>query len=195
MAPRISPSSVTGIIVLGALSVGLVIDRSLPSTEAILNAPFVTSVGVGETSHMRTGDVTVTDVRTASTVMTQLGTMRTSGVWLVVDLEITAAKEPWTLTGMELASTSGALYGSPTSVEASCRTAQPGVPQQCTAVFEVAPDDLAGIVLTIPTNPLSSISDDVTEVALGIEEDSPLISSPTASIAVLGTSYPTGGER
>lgn len=87
------------VVIVAALALGSWVNSLLPDATAIADRPYVRHGTIGQRVSMRTGDVTVTRVRTAHIVTTALQKGSTTGVWVVVDLTWTAHHEPSPLYG------------------------------------------------------------------------------------------------
>lgn len=169
-----TPRVIAGVVVLAGLAAGLAINSMFPSTEEVLERPFDRQVTVGETATLRTMDLTVTEVSTAETVSEFLSEYRTNGVWVVLDMEITAKDAPLTASGFELVAESGNVYGGFADVVTGCGTLQPGIRTQCQTVFEIHPDDAGAMTLRVPASGVASDrSDDLAVVTLEVPSDDP----------------------
>jgi hypothetical protein len=61
--------------------------------------------------------------------------------------------------------------------------------------FEVASDDVAGLVVGIPAEGVpGSPSDDLAMVDLGLDEDDPLVRAPEDLVSVTEAAVPGGGQ-
>lgn len=137
--------------VLIALSLGSVITDRLPKPEDVRSEPKVHEVAVGEAAPMRTGTFVVTALD-ASPVITAHGTAnRSSGTYLVVTVEFTAAKEPAYVPSDDtvLLAADGREYGSGAAAGGACGS-QPGLTMVCQIPIEVEPSALAGAQLRLP---------------------------------------------
>lgn len=155
-------------IIIAGLAIGSAIDRAFPTNQEVLDRSFVQEAEVGQTISLRSAEVTVREVDVASTVSNQGREFASAGVWLIVDVEISARGRAFSPTGWQLRSDSGRTYGEFGDLGAVCLGAQPGISQSCRTAFEVSPDDLTGLTLLIPAGGLPApASDDVAAVSLG----------------------------
>lgn len=170
-----TPRVIAGVVVLAGLAAGLAINSMFPTTEEVLERPFDHQVTVGETASLRTMDLTVTDVSTAEVVSEYLSEYQTNGVWVVLDIDITAKDAPITASGFTLVAESGNVYGGFADVLTGCGTLQPGIRTQCQTVFEVHPDDAGTMTLRVPAAGVEGdTSDDLAVVALEVPADTPV---------------------
>ncbi len=191
----VSSTAVTAVLVLAGLSIGSFIDRRVPSSDDVLSEPFVHPVAMGETAHLRTGELTAVRVETARTVSDGFATRHSTGTWVVVTLDVIASGEQRTFSEMEMRSTSGRTY-SGGDVAASCAAAQPDVPLECSVAFEVADEDVPGLVLAVPAESQpGSPADDLALIDLGIASDDPLATTPQPAIDVVNLAVPGAGAR
>ena len=170
MAP--TERSLTGVVVIAALAIGLAVTSRLPSAEAIASRPFVRHAALGSPVPMRTGVVTV-DAIDATTAVKQSGTtVKTSAHWLLVTLRFTAAQEPAALAGMTIRAADGRTYSATRPLQSTCGAGQPGITIRCTIPFELPGDALEGAHLLVPAALLGAgAGDDLADVDLGISAD------------------------
>lgn len=159
----------TGILVVAALSLGRVATDNLPGKDRA-ERPFTTEVAVGETAHLRTGEVTVTRVGGARTVE-QLGSDRRSpGVWVVVDYTWTPSTDSTGLGSVAVRADGGqrwvALSGR--NIQ-SCSASVPGLPVRCHAAVELPPDLVPGAHLELSPEFGSTDYDSMARVDLGVD--------------------------
>ena len=175
----------TAVLVVVALWLGSVISTALPSASDILSRPFVHEAHVGEPVTLRTATVTVTDVRAADEVASYRSIASTTGVWLVVDLEVVAREEAGRLipAAFRLRAADGRLFGELPAVTVSCGPLQPGIAVRCTVPFEVPPDAVPGAHLLIPAAADVEATDDLADVDLGI--DDALAATPERRITLI----------
>ncbi|MFT3888446.1 MAG: hypothetical protein QM713_09840 [Arachnia sp.] len=181
----------TTLLVVAALFIGSQITTHLPQPEFVLGeAPFLSKADVGEPVRLRTGDVTVTGVRSAKRVELYRQVAESPGVWLVVDLTWAPRDAPSGVPAdaPELVAADGRRFGGTQAVINTCGPAQPGMPVACQFPFEVPTDALEGIRLLVPTGGSTRASDDVAEVDLGIDADRAAQLSATDEQVALETS-------
>ncbi|MFC7582072.1 hypothetical protein ACFQ23_11615 [Schaalia naturae] len=187
-------SAATTVVILAGLALGSAIDRAVPSSGDVLDEPFVHEVVLGQTARLRTGAVTPVAVRTARSIQWYGETYGTAGTWVVLTMDVEAAGKPRVFAGFEAHGASGRTYADAVG-PTGCSTAQPGVPLECTVAFEVASDDVAGLVVGIPAEGVpGSPSDDLAMVDLGLDEDDPLVRAPEDLVSVTEAAVP-GGEQ
>lgn len=180
----------TVIVVLAGLALGSVIDRNMPSAEEIIERPFIRNASVNEPVNIRSAIVEVTSVQTAGQIVSYGIPYDTSGIWVVLDIEIEAEREPLVLTGMQLQSADGLIYGGTGDATASCETAQPGIPLTCQVAFEVSPDSLVDLKLQIPASGVENAPGDAMAlVNLGITEQQTAADQSQDSISIVRTTY------
>lgn len=161
----------TGALVLAALAVGQVINAHLPADDASDKA-FERTAVVDKTLHLRSGDLTVTSIEGArSVVRTSGGGFRSPGVVVVVSFDFTARKIPGTMTYGELRTAGGdvttfSAFGDRSAV--TCPRGQVGILVHCNAAVETDPDTLAGAHLALAPLSLDPRFDDMAVVDLGI---------------------------
>lgn len=162
----------TALIVIAALWLGSLVTSLLPDPQAVYEAPFVSTGGIGDTVTTRTVDVTVTGVRAGPEVFNGLDVATTTGAWLVVDLTWTAHEETTALNTLEarIQSPDGRTFGVLLPASRGCGQSQPGVAVSCSLPFEVAPDALEGAHLLIPNSTVTSM-DDVADIDLGLDAE------------------------
>lgn len=162
----------TAILVVAALFVGSFVTSYLPQSDRLVtDTPFVHEVGIGETAHLRSGEVTVTGVSTAKRVQNFANVSEAAGVWLIVDLEFEPIGERGLIGGAlpVVIAADGRLFGGSQAVATNCGPTPPRMPVACQLAFEIAGDALEGAHLRIPAGDSVYISDDVADVNLGID--------------------------
>lgn len=190
MARAVPRKLIVGVVVLTGLAVGSAIDSRMPSTSDVLERPFLLHTALGEKATIRTAEVRVAEVSSARSVLSGGREFASAGTWVLLDLEILAFHEPVLISGMELHSASGHVYGGSGDVPFGCGTAQPGVLQNCRVAMEVAPADLVGLELRVPASgEPGSPGDDLMVVDLGITPDSPVVTSPAQRTEVVRASF------
>jgi hypothetical protein len=193
MARTVPRKLLAGVVILTGLAVGSAIDSRMPSTSDVLARPFVHRAAVGQAVTMRTAEVSVAGVSSARSVVSYGREFSTEGTWLLIDMQVLALRDPVLISGMELVTSSGLVYGGSGDVSFGCATAQPGVPQDCRVAMEVAPGDLPGLELHVPTSgEAGSPGDDMMVVDLGITPGSPVVTSPVERVEIVRSSF--GGD-
>ncbi len=162
----------TAILVVAALWLGSLISSALPAASDVFSRPYVHAARIGEPVTLRTATVTVSGVRTAQEVSSYGSIASTTGVWLVVDVEVTARGEARSLmpAAFRVRSADGRLFGELPAVTVSCGPLQPGIPVRCSVPFEITPDAVPDARLLIPAGTDTEASDDLADVDLGIDE-------------------------
>lgn len=159
----------TGLLVLAALSLGRVLTEWLPGADRA-ERPFATEVSVGEVAHLRTGEVRVTRVH-GSAAVTEIGsTMRSPGVWVVVDYTWTPSNASTGLLGVAVRGADGQrwLAGVSRNVQ-SCGASVPGLPIRCQAAVELPPDLVPGARLELSADSYATEYDSMALVPLGVD--------------------------
>ena len=161
----------TALLVVAALFVGTAITERIPTAEDVFEARFSHNAAVGDPVRLRTGTVRATDVRAGATVTYNREVAQTSGVWVVIDLEWTAAGEPRPLPlgSLVLEAADGRRFGGLPALLVTCSPGQPGLVHTCHVPFEVTPDALAGSRLLAPAGTSVDSPDDVAVIDLGID--------------------------
>ena len=161
----------TALLVVAALFVGSAITERIPTADAVFEGRFSHHAAVGEAVTLRTGTITVTDVRTAATVSYNGNVARTTGLWVVIDLEWTAAREPrpLPLAALLLETPDGRRFGGLPALFVTCTYGQPGLVHSCQLPLEVTPDALAGSRLLVPAGTNVDAPDDVAVIDLGVD--------------------------
>jgi hypothetical protein len=138
--------------VLAALVVGNLINSHLQVNSEQLE-PFVEAGEAGQVTHLTYGDVEVTDVRPAAYVVPQVSTelaRQAGGVFLLVSVKVTAAREPTTFLAAYLEDAEGRQYRSSPKAECAINVESgTGVPAYALFCFDVPPRQLAGMRLQL----------------------------------------------
>lgn len=138
--------------VIAALAVGRVITDHVPVGRAAV-APFVTEGSMGEVVSLEYTDLHVERVRSAPYLVPATDdehVVRAGGIFLVVDLTVTATTEPLLLPEQALVDTEGRRYLE--SDRAGCDASgliPTGVPWQAMLCFDVPPNRLEGLRLRL----------------------------------------------
>lgn len=165
-------SLLTTSVIIFAVVVGSFVSKLMPGLNDLGSQPFVRHAAVGQTGEMRTGSVTVHDVRVGDALEGPGGKASTTGLWLVVDLDYTAKIEQQHLAKPTLRDAQGREFGGAQALNTICGPAQPGITLHCSVAIEIAKDALPGSTLVLPASLLARTNpDDVLEVDLGIDDD------------------------
>lgn len=164
----------TGALVVAALAVGQVLNDTLPDGKdggrlfeqhGIVDQPIA----------MRTGELTVTKVEGATSILRESADgIRSPGVALVVHFSFVARGEPSGISYGRLTDGAGrttifSSFGQRNEI--ACPAAPVGLVSQCTAVVEADPDTLPGATLGLAPDSLDPRFDDMAVVDLGIDAD------------------------
>ena len=160
----------TTLLVIVALLVGSTLTRHLPDPNEFRDAPYPVAGVLGEPVRLRTGEITLTGVRSARTVEIFGNVAATTGVWLVVDVTYEPLHEPGLMAGSQarVEALDGRQFGGLQPVTNNCGPANPGLPVACQLPFEVDDAALEGLVLAIPALAENWGADHVTAIDLGI---------------------------
>lgn len=163
----------TVMLVIAALFVGSTLTKYLPSPDSFRDDPFPVAGALGETVHLRTGDITLTTLQPAKEIELNGQVAATSGVWVVVDVIYEPRDQPGVVTGGQgrMRSTDGRIFGGAQAIIANCGPANPGLPVTCQLPFEVPADALEGLILAMPAEAEHWAADHVTEIDLGLTTD------------------------
>lgn len=177
---------VTAVVVVAALFVGSTLNTWLPKAQDVGEAPFRHRAAVGESVTIRTVTVQVDAFQTGKEVADSRSVAATSGIWLVLDVTVTAHGEPRKLpeAWRRIVATDGRHFGGRQALFTSCGTLQPGLATTCQFVFELPTDGLAGARLEIwaenPDEP-----DDVADIDLAISaEQAEVLAGETGRIVL-----------
>lgn len=164
---------ISAVVLALALLVGSWLTTLVPTRQEAVETPFRHETTIGHPARFRPGTVTVTRISLAPTVTGPYGKEenRTTGIWLVVDLEFVAASEPSDISLLFLEDSQDRTHGHSQSVSTPCSPAQPGFVLACRMALEVNPKVLPGSKLIIPISTfLLNNPDDMVVVDLGIDE-------------------------
>ena len=145
----------------------------LPTSESVRNAPFFRAGIMDQSVELRMGSVKVTRVRSATEVQSGPDVAKTSGIWLVVDVDFTPKDEPHSLLTPQLSDSQGRDFGDFQAITVPpCGPGQPGMVLGCTFALELPTDALQGAVLLLflEKTLLTSAPFDVASIDLGIDE-------------------------
>ncbi len=145
----------------------------LPTSESVRNAPFFRAGMMDQSVELRMGSVKVTRVRSATEVQSGPDVAKTSGIWLVVDVDFTPKDEPHSLLTPQLSDSQGRDFGDFQAITVPpCGPGQPGMVLGCTFALELPTDALQGAVLLLflEKTLLTSAPFDVASIDLGIDE-------------------------
>lgn len=187
---RSPAGAVLAVMAVAALALGAWIEKLLPSPSDVLDRPFERSAAVNEVVELRTAKLVATRVRTAESVEDELGEVyRTTGVFVVVDLQYKPLEDPQGLRSLRVVTASGTVHGLSVTGD-YCLVAQTGVTMACTIAVELPADELVRASLLVPTaGDPDSTGDDVAVIDLGITEGSALVTAPEASISLTTGTY------
>lgn len=123
----------------------------------VLTGPLDTAASVGERVAAREFEVRAEPPRFARRIAHASGRKRierdTSGVWVMVPLEVTATAETMSLRGVVWRGASGRLYAQTPRLGGSGlisdATLQPGLSREGVALFEIPPDEAPGGALLL----------------------------------------------
>lgn len=187
---RSPAGAVLAAMAVAALALGAWIEKLLPSTSDVLDRPFERTAAVNEVVELRTARLIATRVRTAESVEDALGTVyRTTGVFVVVDLQYKPLEDPQGLRSLRVVTASGTVHGLSVTGD-HCLVAQTGLTMACTIAVELPADELVGVSLLVPTaGDPDSTGDDVAVIDLGITEGSALVTAPEPSVSLTTGTY------
>lgn len=97
--------------------------------------------------------------------------LRTNGIFLAVEYEVAGRKEAGTIGQPSLTSDSGVTYLPAKTVTGSMRIPEPGFTQSDAVVFEVNPDDMAGLTMKVRPSVFWTVTTDDYYFDLGIPND------------------------
>lgn len=162
---------VTSLLVVGALFVGSALEDRVPDATDLFSDRFEVGVRIGEPASLRTGIVTVTDVRSARELTHNMDIATTAQVFLVVDLtwEPTGSANPLILSSVTFETADGVRYAGQPGLQTYCGQTNPGLPVDCVVHFELPADRIAGGHLLVPSLETVDGSDVVAVVDLGLD--------------------------
>jgi len=172
-APRVT----SALAILAALAVGNLITTHLDVNGKQLE-PVAEAGRIGEATHLTYGDVEVTDVRPAEYVASQFSdelASKAGGVYLLVTVKVTAAREPTSFLAAYLEDSEGRHYRS--AAKAGCAInvkSWTGVPAYALFCFDVPGQALAGMRFELSRGNLiySTLDGDhLADVDLGISSE------------------------
>lgn len=161
------------LVLVLALLVGSWLTTLVPTRQEAVETPFRQETTIGQPARFRPGTVTVTRISLAPTVKEPglRSEYRTTGMWLVIDLEFVAAAEPTDISLLFLEDARDRAHGNSQAASNLCGPAQPGFILACRMALEVNPEVLPGSKLIIPISTfLLNNPDDMVVVDLGIDE-------------------------
>ena len=162
-------------VVITAMAIGRVLTDHFPDEEQVAE-PFVRHGSLGETVHLRYGDVRVDGVR-VGTRLEGADAVVAAGRFLIVDLTYRASGEPRRFLGLELRDAQGRRF-SPTDRGATCPTnleGMTGIRMYAMACFDVPRSALTGARFRFSlgdygVNGSGQRRDDLAEIDLGISD-------------------------
>ena len=156
-----------GVLILAALAAGRVVTSAYESDDS-LSDPYLVAGSLGRPVSLRYADVTATAVE-GSTLVSPNSGMKTSGVWLVVQLKIVTKGEPQEVRFAAIEDRRGRTFlANGTRSQFSPGVSQPGVPRYATALVEVPRDAVEGARLRVALNSLDPRRDDMADIDLGL---------------------------
>lgn len=139
-----------GFVVL-ALIVGKELVSGLPD-DKVAERSFEVAGELGEEVVLRTGTVSVDDVRLTSTVFTPTAGYLTPGMWVVASVRLVPDTERKTVAYAAVRSADGTrTWEDRSRGQQPCPVAPPGVPVTCDVLIEVPPEQLPGAELLVAT--------------------------------------------
>lgn len=163
----------TGALVVAALAVGQVLNDTLPDGKDGSRL-FERHGAVDQSIAMRTGDLTVTDVEGAASILRDVGDgIRSPGLVLVVLFDFAPRGEASGISYGRLVDGSGrttTFSGFGQRSRVTCSSAPVGLVSQCSAVVEVDPTSLVGSTLGLAPDSLDPRFDDMAVVDLAIDD-------------------------
>jgi hypothetical protein len=156
-----------GVLILAALAAGRVVTSAYESDDS-LSDPYLVAGSLGRPVSLRYADVTATAVEGSTFVSPNSG-MRTSGVWIVVQLKIVTKEKPQEVRFAAIEDRQGRTYlANGTRSQFSPGASQPGIPRYATALVEVPKDAVEGARLHVALNSLDTRRDDMADIDLGL---------------------------
>jgi hypothetical protein len=177
-----------GVVGLGLLGMGLVLDGWLPGEEDDpLADPFVRAAGVGDQVDLRAMTVEVDAARVAQR-LDEYGTERISpGVWVLVEYTVVAARENTSPGFAELRDAADRVWSQVGRNQNSCLAGPPGVPIGCVALFEVPSDAVDSLRLRLGQDRFEQRYDALAEVDLGFTDQDAEAASDAPTLEVPAT--------
>lgn len=167
-------SWLTVVLAVAAVLFGSWLHQLTPTLDDIRSAPFRIDSRIGQPTRFRLGTVTVNEFTLATMIATSPGTLRTTGIWLIAELELTPSTQVAGVTALYVETRDGTILGGAQAANARCGPAQPGFILTCHLPVEVPPEVLPGAKLLIPANQLPpdtlKSSDDIVVVDLELDE-------------------------
>ncbi len=161
----------TGILIVAALSLGRVVTDHMPGQDRH-ERPFTTAAKVGQTVHLRTGDVVVTKVDGGKAIATPIEADASPGLWVAIDFTWTPRADTSVLGYKVVRTTTGDTYDSLLGRNVSfCGNSIPGLPESCRMAVEMPPDRMPGAVVDIAPVFDSPGYDSLATVDLGITDE------------------------
>ena len=162
-------------VVIAAMAIGRVLTDHFPDEDQVA-APFVRHGSLGETVHLRYGDVRVDGVRVA-TRLEGADAVAAAGRFLIVDLTYRASGEPRRFLGLELRDAQGRRF-TPTDRGSTCPTnleGMTGIRMYAMACFDVPRSALAGSRFRFSlgdygVNGSGQRRDDLADIDLGVSK-------------------------
>lgn len=158
-----------GALVLAALAVGRVVEDRLPSAGPVGQKPFERHVAVGETAHLRIGDVTVTKVQGSKAWAGVTEAKLTPGLWVIADIELLPSRRDAGISEARVRSSDGRtwLIG---RGDSTCMGGIAGVPMRCKVIVEIPEEPIPGAELVLRWTDLDERWDDQAVLPLTITD-------------------------
>ncbi len=172
MRPAVSRFG-TGALVVAALALGQALNDHLPDGKDGAR-PFEQHVAMGETAHLRTGDLTPRSVSGAQAILRNVSdSIRAQGIGVVVEFDFVSRAEAKPMTyalfrGGDGTDADFGPFGQRSKV--TCPAEPPGIVVHCTVVLEIDPDSLVGSTLMIAPDSLDERYDEAATIDLGVSE-------------------------
>lgn len=159
-----------GVLILVALAVGRVVNERLPEPKSVGNAPFERVVQIGETAHLRVGDVTVTGIDGGKAWSGITEAKLSPGVWLVADIDLVPSMRKSGISYAAVRDDAGHVWelGRGTS---TCKGGIPGIPMACKVLVELPDHALPGAELVLRWTDVDLRWDDQAVIPLTLDEE------------------------
>lgn len=157
-----------GVLVLVALAFGRVITDHLPDPSSTAVKPFERHVGLGETAHLRIGDLKVTAVEGGKTWAGPTEAKLTDGVWVVPTLEMLPNQEDSAISYAAIRDSEGHVWERGRG-KTMCALAVAGVPMSCKVSIEIPAQPLKGAELVLAYDDGDDRYDDRAVIPLTID--------------------------
>lgn len=157
------------VLVVATLAIGSVIVSHTPGADA-REQPFVRTGQPGQTVAGRVFDTDVTGVRGAAVITSDGATHDTSGVWIIVQVRLTARRDPETIGYAVLRDRDGRTYRATERFDQAIlgRVLQPGVPATGEIAFEVPVTAASGLTIDLAVNEFDQRMDQMTRIVVPV---------------------------